>query len=440
MKPIVAIIGRPNVGKSTLFNAIAKKNIAIVDDLPGVTRDRNYTDVSWENNTFTLVDTGGFDPLLEDDLLALVQEQAQMAVEEADIIIFLMDAKDGLIHGDIAIARILQQTDKPVIFVLNKVESHTTEDAVAEFYRLGTDDIVTVSAKNRLGISDIMYRLGEQLPRYQQMEQEKNEIVVSIIGRPNVGKSSFINRLIGRERLLVSDQAGTTRDAVDSVLTYNGTILRFIDTAGIRKKSRISFQLEKYCVLQALKSITRSTVSILMLDAQQGITTQDAKLAAQVYERNRACILVVNKWDLIEKSTKTFEAFKKMVYDELPFMDFAPIVVISALTGLRVRKILDVILEIGTLYHKRISTSQFNRELKTLYEKNPPPRGTRGRPKIFYGSQVVSGPPIFKLFTSNPKEIPQNYKKFLERSIRERFGFIGNPVCLQFVHRTRNKG
>ena len=436
-KPIVAIIGRPNVGKSTLFNALAKKNIAIVHDLPGVTRDRNYIDVTHDEFSFTLIDTGGFDPGTDDAMGRLVQEHARVAVEEADLIIFLMDGKEGLMYGDEEIALILQRSKKPVLYAVNKVESLADETNLAEFYRLGIEPLLSVSAKYRQGITDLMHEVSTRIPEAQADESSQDEIVVSIIGRPNVGKSSFINKLLGYERLMVSAAAGTTRDPVDSLFRFNNQSIRFIDTAGIRKKSTISYSLEKYCVVQALKSINRSSICMLMLDASQGVTTQDAKLAAQIYDRNRACILVINKWDLLEKDNKTHDAFTKQVQSELAFIDFAPVVTVSALTGLRVRKILEIIIEIGRVYEKRVSTPELNRGLKEIFNTNPPPRGRSSKTNIYYATQVETKPPAFKLFTNNVEAFPDNYRRYLERSIREQFDFQGVPICLYITQRDK---
>ncbi len=435
MRPIVAVVGRPNVGKSTLFNAIARKNIAIVHDLPGVTRDRNYTDVAWDTYLFTLVDTGGFDPGLEDDLAPLVKEQVHIAVEESDLIIFLMDGRQGLQHGDYEIARILSKTDKSVLYVVNKVESDAIRENVTDYYRLGVDKILTVSAKNRQGITDLMDEICMLIPESTPEVFSENETVVAIIGRPNVGKSSLINRIIGQRRLAVSQKAGTTRDPVDSLMRYHSHTIRFIDTAGIRKKSRIDFSLEKYCVFKALKSIIRSEICILVIDAAQGVTVQDAKLAAEIYDRNRACILAINKWDLIEKNTKTYDAFIQQVQSELAFIDFAPIVTISALTGQRVRKIMDIICNIGNSYIKRVDTPALNKALKAIYERHPPPRGRGTIPRIYYAAQVDTAPPTFKLFTNKPSSFPPHYRKYLERAIREKFDFHGAPICLRIIQR-----
>lgn len=440
MKPVVAIIGRPNVGKSTLFNAVAKKNIAIIHDMPGATRDRNYTDITWEDKSLILVDTGGFEPETEDDMARLVRENTTAAIEEADIIIFLMDGRQGLQFGDMDIAGILKKTMKPVIYTVNKVENQKTQENVADFYRLGVDPIFTVSAKNRTGINELMASVCSLITEQKQTVTEIDETVVSIIGRPNVGKSSIINRLLGSERLLVSDYAGTTRDPVDSIIKYNQRHIRFIDTAGIRKKARISFNLEKFCVFHALRSIERSTLCILVLDAQDGVTAQDAKLASLIRERYRGCIIAVNKWDILEKDDKTHDRFIKQIRSELSFIDFAPVVIMSALTGHRVRNILDIIEDIRTGYHMRIATPVLNKGISDIVRSKPPPRGGKADTKVYYATQVITAPPVVKLFTNNPECFSQSYRRYLERSIRDKFGFKNTPVCLQIAKRQNTEG
>ncbi len=434
MIPVVAIIGRPNVGKSTLFNRIANKNIAIVDDLPGVTRDRNYLDITYEDKSFILIDTGGFDPFDKDKLAGMVKEQAQIAAEEADIIIFLMDGQTGLHHSDIEINRVIQRSNKKIFYAVNKLEKEKERDNVFDFYTLGVDKIFAVSAKNNIGINELFDEITENFLVNEEIEKGDNETIVAIVGRPNVGKSSIINKIIGKDRLIVSDIAGTTRDSVDTLFKYNKKSIRFIDTAGIRRKSRISFKLEKYSVITALRSISASELTILLLNAEEGVTAQDSKLASQIYDRKKACIIAVNKWDLIEKDNKSYENFVKKVREDLSFMDFAPIIPVSALTGQRVRSILDLIIDIGETYHKRIATSVFNKKLIEIYDRNPSPKNRRNKTRLYYGTQVKSAPPIFKIFTNNPGSFPDHYMKYLERSIKEEFGFNGVPVCLQFAN------
>ncbi len=439
MKPVVAIIGRPNVGKSTLFNAIAKKNIAIIHDMPGATRDRNYKDILRGGRELILVDTGGFETETEDAMARLVKENTTAAIEEADIIIFLMDGRDGLQFGDMEIADILTKTMKPVIYVVNKVENSKIQDNVVDFYRLGIEQIHTVSAKNRTGVKDLMETVCSRIPEQKQKSSELDETVVSIIGRPNVGKSSIINRLLGSERLLVSDFAGTTRDPVDSMVKYKERYIRFIDTAGIRKKARISFNLEKFCVFHSFRCIERSSICILVIDARDGVTTQDAKIASQIHERNRGCIIAVNKWDLIEKDEKTHDRLVRQIYSELPFIDFAPLVIMSALTGHRVRKIFDIIDQIRTTYNMRIATPVLNKGITDILSRKPPPRGHSGNTKVYYATQVITAPPVFKIFTNNPESFTLSYRRYLERSMRDKFGFRNTPVCLQFSRKQTEK-
>lgn len=437
MIPVVAIIGRPNVGKSTLFNSIARRNIAIVHDLAGVTRDRNYTDVTIDGKSFTLIDTGGFDPAGEDDFTRLVREQASFAIDEADLIILLMDGTDGLLHSDLDIARQLQQTGKAVIYAVNKVEGRDIADGIPDFYRIGADTIHAVSALHKTGIRELCDTILERIPAAGPRAQTGDEIVCSIVGRPNVGKSSLINRLTGQNRFMVSEQAGTTRDPVDTLIRYHDRDIRFIDTAGIRRKSSLGFKLERYCELMSLKSINRSQVCILMIDATDGVTSYDARLAAQVYERHRACILAANKWDLVAKQDKTYEHFVRDVGSRLPFIDYAPVVALSALTGKRVRGILDLILDIAARYRQRIPTAQVNRAVEAAYAHRPPAAAGARRTKIYYTTQVASAPPVFKLFTNNPPAFTQAYIRYLERSLRERLGLACVPLCLQVSGRER---
>jgi len=439
MIPVVAIIGRPNVGKSTLFNAIARRNIAIVHDLAGVTRDRNYADVTFDSHSFTLIDTGGFDPAGEDNFTRLVREQATFAIDEADLIIFLMDGTEGLLHSDQDIARQLLKSGKPVLYVANKVEGRIIEDGLVDFYRIGAEKIHAISAIHRSGIQELIDTICSNIPAAQPLNADEDEIVCSIIGRPNVGKSSLINRLIGEERFMVSEQAGTTRDPVDTLMRYHGQTIRFIDTAGIRRKSTMGYKLERFCDLMALKSINRSAVCILMIDATQGVTTHDARLAAQIYDRSRACIVAVNKWDLLEKQDKSYEHFIKEVRAKLAFIDFAPVIALSALTGQRVRKILDMIVDIGQRYQVRISTPEVNRAIEEICGQHQPPGSGNRRTKIYYATQFANAPPVFKIFTNNPKAFTKPYLKYLERTLRERFRMDCIPLCLQVCARSQKK-
>jgi len=437
VKPIIAIVGRPNVGKSTLFNAISKRRKAIIDDMPGVTRDRNYMDVERDGRAFILIDTGGFEVDSKSDMARLIREQAQLAIEEADAIIFLMDGREGLQPTDIEITRMLQRAEKPVFYTINKVESAALERETAEFYQLGVEPLHTISAKNRTGINDLLDEVIASIPEVMVKEAAGKETVISVIGRPNVGKSSFVNRILGYERQLVSDQPGTTRDAIDTVFRYKNKTIRIIDTAGIRRKSRVSLRVEQYCIMEALRSIRRSSICLLLIDAAQGVTDQDQKLAAEIYEMKRACILVINKWDLIAKDNKTYDNYLRTVYEQLPFLDFAPALCVSALTGLRVRNALDLLEAVEKTYEQNVSTGEFNRVLKSVIERNPMPRYRGKNIKIYYGTQVGTAPPSFVLFTNAPKEIPEHYQRYLEREIRAQFDFAGTPIRLLFKERPK---
>ena len=438
MIPVVAIIGRPNVGKSTLFNRLAKKNIAIIDDLPDVTRDRNYLDTSYNKKCFTLIDTGGFDPFNEDELSASVKEHARIAAEEADIIIFLLDGLAGLHHSDREINRIIQKSGHKIFYAVNKLEREKQRDNIYDFYELGADRLFAISAKNNIGISELFDEITLDFPAEHIQGKSADETVVAIVGRPNVGKSSIINKIIGKERLIVSNQAGTTRDAVDTLLKYNNKTIRFIDTAGIRKKSRISYKYEKYSVITALRSINASELTILLLNAKDGVTAQDMKLASQIYDRKKACIIAVNKWDLMEKDNKFYEKYVNKIKEDLAFMDFAPVLPVSALTGQRVRKILDLIHKIGDTFKKRVPTAEFNKTLLEIYQRNPSPQHRRNKTRLYYGTQVKSCPPVFKIFTNNPGSFPGHYRRYLERSIREEFNMQGVPVYLQISGRKKD--
>lgn len=437
-RPVVAIIGRPNVGKSTLFNALAGKNIAIIHDMPGVTRDCNYVDITLDDLVVTLVDTGGFDPGSQDDVGMLVREHARMAVVEADVIIFLLDGKEGLHPGDTDIAHILRRVNKPVIYAVNKVDGRREQEAVPDFYRLGVETLLPIAARHRVGITDLIEHITRYVPRSVTADDATgDEIVVSILGRPNVGKSSFVNKILGYERLLVSDMAGTTRDPVDSLLRYHGRTIRIIDTAGIRKKSALALQLEKYCVFKALTSIQRSSICVVLIDATQGVTGQDAKIAALVCEKRRACVLVINKWDIIEKDRSTHDRFLKSVADALPFLDYAPVLTVSARTGLRVRKILDTLVELDGVYKKRVATAAINKALRAIVERHPPPRGPRSKTNVYYAAQVEAAPPVFRVVVNNPDAFSSSYIRYCERELRERFGFYGVPLTVHVVPRTR---
>ena len=438
MKPIVAIVGRPNVGKSTLFNRLTKRRDAIVHDMPGVTRDRNYGEVDWYGKKFTLIDTGGFEPASDDKILVQMREQAQLAIEEADSIIFLMDGKYGPVPADEAVAGMLRKIDKPVYYVVNKIDDDKHEANALEFYSLGIDNILTIAAEHKRGIDDLMSLLVADF-RYIDNEEAEDIVRVCIIGRPNVGKSSLVNRLLGEERLIVSDVAGTTRDSIDTLLQREGKNYLLIDTAGIRRKNKVSERLEKYTIVKALASIERSDVVILMIDASEGVTEQDVKVAGYAHEKGRACVVALNKWDLIEKDNSTAGAYVEKVRTDLKYMDYAPIIFVSALTGQRTFKVLSLVDSVVDQFRKRVTTGELNRVIEDAEKKHHPPSYQGRFVKLYYASQVGTSPPSFVIFTNCPEGIHFSYERYIENRIRDAFGFEGTPIRLFFKERSGRK-
>lgn len=431
--PVVAIIGRPNVGKSTLFNRIAGKQKAIVIDEPGATRDRNYIDCVWQDKAFTLIDTGGFEPASEDEIYIQMREQTYLAIEEADSIIFLMDGKEGLTASDMEISRLLRGKDKNVYHVANKVDGEKHENLLVDFYRLGIDDIHAISAQHGLGINELLSAVTELFPSLKEIKQsDDTQIKIAIVGKPNVGKSSLINLLSGKNRTIANPAPGTTRDAIDLPLKVHGKHYLLIDTAGIRKKNKISLTLEKYSVIQALKSINRCNVALVLIDAEEGITEQDAKIAGLAYERGKACIIVVNKWDKIKKDNAIVGKYVEEIKETLKFMDFAPIIFISAVTGQRAPKIFNIIDDIYNQYTKRVDTPALNTFLENITRKNPLPLYQNKRVRIFYATQVDIKPPSFVFFVSAVKGIHFSYRRFLTNQIREKFDFNVVPIKIIF--------
>jgi GTP-binding protein len=436
MKPIIAIVGRPNVGKSTLFNRIAGGRKAIVADEPGVTRDRNYADVEWEEKAFTLIDTGGFEPVSKDRIFVQMREQCELAMDEADVILFLMDGKEGLTPSDKEIADILRRQNKPVFLIVNKIDGPKHEERVFEFYGLGVERIYSISAEHRYGVDELMDEVVRALPKLTEEKRDRNAAKVAVIGRPNVGKSSLINRLLGYKRVIVDEAPGTTRDAIDTFLQRDGKRYILIDTAGIRRKSRISLRMEKYSIVEALRTIDRCQVALLLLDSREEVTDQDAHIGGFIHEKGRGCILVVNKWDLVEKDSQTMVEFKKRVYGDLKYLSYAPILFISALTGQRVPKILDLVDEVAEQTKKRIQTSQLNKHFEQWVEHNPPRLHKSRNVKMNYITQVSAGPPTFVIYTNHPEGIHFSYERYLINQMRETFGFQGVPIRLLF----RKKG
>lgn len=435
-KPVIAIVGRPNVGKSTLFNRLAGKQKAIVIDEPGATRDRNYMDCTWQEKAFTLIDTGGFEPAAEERILVQMREQTNLAIEEADSIIFLMDGKEGLTPSDIEIANQLRGKDKNAYYVVNKIDGDRHNEMLTEFYRLGVDQLYPISAQHGLGVDELMAVITLDFPSVKDVRDEQDEqIKIAIVGKPNVGKSSLINLICGKERSIANPDPGTTRDAIDTTVKVHGKSYLLIDTAGIRKKNKISLTLEKYCVVQALKSINRCNIALVMIDAEEGMTEQDAKIAGLAYERGKACIIIVNKWDKIEKDNFTVGKFIEDIKDKIKFMDFAPIIFISAVTGQRAPKIFDLIKDIYSQYTRRIDTSSLNALLEKSVRKNPLPRYQNKQVHIYYATQTNVKPPTFIFFVSNAKGIHFSYERYLMNQIRAALGF--DSVPLKFIFRRK---
>ena len=439
-KPLVAIIGRPNVGKSTFFNKMAGKRISIVEDTPGVTRDRIYTDVEWLGRGLTLIDTGGIDPRSEDALLSQMREQARVAMETADLICFFTDARDGLTDDDRDVANLLRKTKKPVILVVNKIDYPGLSDHLYEFYELGLGDPVGISSANMLGFGDLLDEIFRRLPELPPEEEEEAHILqLAIVGRPNVGKSSLTNRILGEKRTMVSEIAGTTRDAIDTPYTApDGTAYNIIDTAGIRRKRAIEDEsLERYSVLRSIAAIRRCDVAILMLDAADGVTEQDTKIAGLIHDEGKAAVILVNKWDTVEKETGTLEKTKKQILSDLKFMDYCPVLFVSALTGQRVHTVLSQVNTVYAMACKRVSTGVLNDVLNEATNALQPPIQGGRRLKIYYATQQSVCPPTFIFFVNDEKLMFFAYERYLENYFRKSFHFSGTPI--RFILRQRKK-
>lgn len=434
-KPIVAMVGRPNVGKSTLFNRLAGKRISIVEDTPGVTRDRVYAEAEWLNHNFTMIDTGGIEPERDDIIVKQMRRQANIAIETADVIVFIVDGKEGLTPADQEVASMLRKSKKPVVLVVNKVDTLKEEDNAWEFYNLGIGDPITISGAQGLGLGDMLDRVVEYFDNSYLDEEEDEFIRIAMIGKPNVGKSSLINKLLGEDRVIVSNVPGTTRDAIDSYLETDEGKFILIDTAGIRRKSKVKEEIERYSVIRTYTAIERADVCILMVDAQEGITEQDEKIIGYAHEMRKAIMVVVNKWDLIEKDDKTLDKYKKELQGKLKFLSYAPYVFISALTGQRTHKILSTARMCYDNYSKRISTGVLNDVInRAVLMKEPPIVGLK-RMKIYYATQVAARPPKFIFFVNDSNATHFSYQRYLENQLRQSFDFEGTGIQIEYRER-----
>ena len=438
-KPIVAIVGRPNVGPSTLFNIFANSRISIVEDTPGVTRDRLYADTEWLDNEFMMVDTGGIEIMNTDKIAVSIRQQAQIAIAEADVILFVCDARAGITHEDAEVAKMLRQSKKPIVLAINKADSPKQEMEIFEFYNLGIGEPIPVSAANHLGLGDLLDAVVEKFPETSAYGEDGNEdeIKVALIGRPNVGKSSIFNTLVGEERSIVSDVAGTTRDAIDTPVIREGQKFLFIDTAGMRRKARIDEPIEKYSIIRSLRAVDRSDVVLMVIDAIDGVTEQDKKIAGYAHEAGKGIVLVVNKWDLYDKDNTSTLRYTENLRRELVFMQYAPVVFVSAMTKQRIHRLPEVIHYVAEQNAMRISTSVLNQVVEDAIAINPPPTEKGQRLKILYATQVKIKPPTFVIFVNEPEIMHFSYQRYLENKLREAFGFEGTP--LQMIIRGKNE-
>ena len=437
-KPIVAVVGRPNVGKSTLFNVLAGKKISIVKDTPGVTRDRIYADVTWLDKQFTMIDTGGIEPESSDLILTSMREQAEIAIATADVIMFVTDVQQGVIDADYDVADLLRRSGKPVVLVVNKVDSFQKYEAdIYEFYNLGIGDPFGVSAASHLGLGDMLDEVVKYFPEHNTSEEEDDRPRIAIIGKPNVGKSSLINKLCGEQRSIVSNIAGTTRDAIDTVVKYNGQEYVFIDTAGIRRKNKIKEDIERYSIIRAVSAVERANVVLLMIDATEGVTEQDAKIAGIAHERGKGVIIAVNKWDAVVKDDKTIYEHTKKIRETLAYMPYAELVFISAMTGQRIHKLYELIDMVIQNHSLRVGTGVLNEIMAEAVALKQPPSDKGHRLKLYYITQVSVKPPTFVIFVNDKELTHFSYTRYIENKIRESFGFRGTP--LRFIIRERKE-
>jgi GTP-binding protein len=440
MKPIIAIVGRPNVGKSTLFNRLVGRRKAMVDDMPGVTRDRNYAEVKRFDVPFILVDTGGFEPETSDRMLQQMREQSRFAMDEADVVLFVMNARDGLTPADHDVVQMLRRIKKPVFFIINKVDGDSQEAAAGDFYALGIDHIYTISAEHNRGVGDLMDDVVAILPKEAGSADDEEVTRIAVVGRPNVGKSTLVNRLLGYERVVANPTAGTTRDAVDTRFFVNKKPYVLIDTAGIRRKGKTVEKVEKYSVMDALRSIERADVVLIVISAEDGVTEQDSKIAGYAYEAGRGCIFVVNKWDTLTKDNGSMAKFTEEIRRSFKYLPFAPILFVSAETGQRTGKIIPEVDLVMEQFTKRVSTADLNNVFSRAIEENHAPLDQGKRVKFFYATQVSTKPPTFVIFTNRPEGIYFSYERYIMNRFREAFGFNGTPLKLIFRGRDKKQG
>ena len=439
-KPIVAIVGRPNVGKSTLFNALAGDKISIVKDTPGITRDRIYADVSWLDMNFTLIDTGGIEPESKDIILSQMREQAQIAIDTADVIVFMVDVKQGLVDADSKVADMLRRSQKPVVLAVNKVDDFRKYMAdVYEFYNLGIGEPFSISSVNKLGFGELLDEVTSHFDREAAVEEDDERTKVAIVGKPNVGKSSIINKLIGENRVIVSDVAGTTRDAIDTEITHNKKEYVFIDTAGLRRKNKIKEELERYMIIRTVAAVERADIVVLVIDATEGVTEQDAKIAGIAHDRGKAIIIAVNKWDAIEKDNKTVNEFTQKVRQVLSFMTYAELIFISAVTGQRLGRLFDLIDVVSENHSMRVATGVLNEIMAEAVALQQPPSDKGKRLRLYYITQAAVKPPTFVIFVNDKELMHFSYTRYLENQIRETFGFMGTPLRFIIRERKENK-
>ena len=438
-RPIVAVVGRPNVGKSTLFNKLAGKRISIVEDTPGVTRDRIFTEVEWLNKYFTLIDTGGIEPENDDIILTQMRNQAMLAMDMAHVIVFVVDGKSGITSADREVVLMLRKTNKPVILAVNKIDNMNLVDNIYDFYELGLGEPHPISSANAMGLGDLLDEIVENFPEGLNTEYNEDIIRVAITGKPNAGKSSILNKILGEDRVIVSPIAGTTRDAVDTYFEKGDQQYLLIDTAGIRRKSKVYERVEKFSVLRSMSAVSRADVVLIVIDATEGVTEQDTKVAGIAHDEGKACIFVINKWDLIEKDNKTLGNYTNEIRDMFPFMNYAPILFVSAKTNQRMNKILDTVDQVAAEHSKRVSTSQLNDVIGEAVMLNQPPSDKGKRLKIYYGAQTGVKPPKITLYINNKELTHFSYQRYLENKIRENFGFEGTSMQFEYKEKDRKR-